>query len=157
MEVNVTPRNSQVRLENVFFPAMEYHAFPANAAPGLKPPGMGRFSVKAEELDETPKKWLIQVELHSEKNPPNTPTYLYEFSLVAVGVFAWQGDERSPAETRRSVGELGASMLYDALREAVKYITHLGPYKPFLLPPLEFSVAGGNGDDDIVPLRKDDA
>ena len=157
MELNIKPRNSHVRMENVFFPALEYRAFPATNAPGLRPPGMGQFSVKAEELEETPSKWLIQVDIHSEKNPPDTPTFLYEFSLVAVGVFAWQGEERSRKETRRTVGALGPAMLYDALREAVKYITHLGPYKPFLLPPLEFSLAPDDGDDRVIKIRKDGA
>ena len=157
MELNIKPRNSHVRMENVFFPALEYRAFPATNAPGLRPPGMGQFSVKAEELEETPSKWLIQVDIHSEKNPPDTPTFLSEFSLVAVGVFAWQGEERSREETRRTVAALGPAMLYDALREAVKYITHLGPYKPFLLPPLEFSLAPDDGDEKLIKIRKDDA
>ena len=157
MELNIRPQNSHLRMENVFFPAMEYRAFPGNVAPGLRPPGMGHFAVKAEELEETPAKWLVQVDVHSEKNPPDTPTFLYEFSLVAVGVFAWQGEERSREATRRAVGTLAPAMLYDALREAVKYITHLGPYKPFLLPPLEFSLAPDDGDERIIRIRKDDA
>jgi preprotein translocase subunit SecB len=117
---------------------------------------MGHFAVKAEELDGDAREVARQVDVIRRRTARHADVPV-QFSLVAVGVFAWQGEERSREATRRAVGALAPAMLYDALREAVKYITHLGPYKPFLLPPLEFSLAPDDGDEKIIKIRKDDA
>ncbi len=81
------------------------------------------------------RRWQVTVEIRHQPAPGvNFP---YSYRVVLVGQFGVQDGVQSEDE-ERFVRIQGASVLYGMAREIVRALTGRGPYRPVILPTVNF-------------------
>lgn len=96
---------------------------------------------------ESDRRWQVTLDLRHQPGPETN--FPYSFRVALVGQFTvatW-----AKTEEERTVRIHGASVLYGMGREIVRVLTGRGPYRPVLIPTVNFyhqksdSVAAENG------------
>lgn len=95
-------------------------------------------SVTAKKNETAPRdgrRWQVTLEIRHQPAPGvNFP---YSYRVVLVGQFGVQDGVQSDDE-ERFVRIQGASVLYGMAREIVRALTGRGPYRPVILPTVNF-------------------
>lgn len=90
---------------------------------------------KNEDAPRDGQRWQVTLEIRHQPAPGvNFP---YSYRVVLVGQFGVQDGVRSEDE-ERFVRIQGASVLYGMAREIVRALTGRGPYRPVILPTVNF-------------------
>ncbi len=95
-------------------------------------------NVTAKKNETAPRdggRWQVTIEIRHQPAPGvNFP---YSYRVVLVGQFGVQDGVQSDDE-ERFVRIQGASVLYGMAREIVRALTGRGPYRPVILPTMNF-------------------
>lgn len=115
--------------------------------------------LKNENAPRDGQRWQVTLEIRHQPAPGvNFP---YSYRVVLVGQFGVQDGVQSDDE-ERFVRIQGASVLYGMAREIVRALTGRGPYRPVILPTVNFyeqkpAAPGPEGKPAAVPTMAPEA
>jgi preprotein translocase subunit SecB len=137
MKINIKTTNTPLDIETYFFPLIQYRAIPDGVPEKMGQPTVAVIDPELIRIGEDGKKWQVglRVSTAKAKRGEKQP---YDFDIVAVGVFTWNGEDKDEGEIQKIVGVSGSSILYSAIRELLSVISGRGPWDACLLPTRYF-------------------
>lgn len=134
VQLKITP--SPLKVEHYFFPVLEYKAFPAENPDDIPETKLSKIATSANPVSDDNKTWYVSIDLFSEQSEEKP--LLFEYHLMAVGIFKWDAEIRNLDFVSKAISVSGASILYGALREELRTMSSKGPWGIYNLPTVRF-------------------